>query len=197
MDMPKTLLQIVGVTPTPHSLASSAVLMIDAQQEYTTGKMPLTGVDAALKEAAMLFEKARAGNRPIIHVRHRGKGIFDPDGGGFDYAAPTQPREGDFEVIKQQINAFAGTDLGEIVEKLGVSSLIVIGFMTHMCVSSTVRAALERSIGCTVVANACATRDLPGAHGGVVKARDLHEAELAALADRFAVVVDTADDVPD
>ena len=48
-----------------------------------------------------------------------------------------------------------------------------------------------------MVANACATRDLPGTRGGVVKARDLHEAELAALADRFAVVVDTADGVPD
>jgi len=57
-------------------------------------------------------------------------------------------------------------------------------------VSSTVRAALDLGYRCTVVANAAATRDLPDGHGGVVDANSLHRMELAALADRFAIVVD-------
>ncbi len=61
--------------------------------------------------------------------------------------------------------------------------------MTHMCVSSTVRAALDFGYRCTVVAGACATRDLPDGAGGVVPAPVLHRAELAALSDRFATVV--------
>jgi nicotinamidase-related amidase len=64
-----------------------------------------------------------------------------------------------------------------------------------MCVSSTVRAALDLGYGCTVVAKACATRDLPDGHGGVVAAAELHRAELVALGDRFAVVVDGAADL--
>jgi nicotinamidase-related amidase len=67
--------------------------------------------------------------------------------------------------------------------------------MTHMCVSSTARAALDLGYGCTVVGNACATRDLPDGHGGVVSAAELHRVELAALRDRFAVVVDGAADL--
>ena len=44
----------------------------------------------------------------------------------------------------------------------------------------------------TVAADACATRDLP-CPGGVIRARDLHAAELAALADAHAGVFDVAD----
>ena len=61
--------------------------------------------------------------------------------------------------------------------------------MTHMCVSSTVRAAVDQGFGCTVVGGACATRDLPDGTGGAGAAVDLHRSELAARGDRFAVVV--------
>jgi len=43
-----------------------------------------------------------------------------------------------------------------------------------------------------VVADACATRDLPSL-GGIIPARALHEAELAALADRFSGVFTAAE----
>ncbi len=89
-------------------------------------------------------------------------------------------------------NAFAQTDLAEKLEAAGRKQLIVTGFMTHMCVSSTVRAALDLGYRCTVVANACATRDLPDGKGGVIAASALHDAELAALADRFCTVVPDA-----
>lgn len=68
--------------------------------------------------------------------------------------------------------------------------------MTHMCVSSTARAALDLGYATTVAADAAATRDLPNPAGGVIKADVLHQASLAALADRFAVVA-TVDTIPD
>jgi hypothetical protein len=58
-----------------------------------------------------------------------------------------------------------------------------------------VRAALDLGYGSTVVASACATRDLPAASGGVVPAAVLHEAELAALSDRFAMIAREASEV--
>jgi nicotinamidase-related amidase len=60
-----------------------------------------------------------------------------------------------------------------------------------MCVSTTVRTALDLGFRSTVVADACATRDLPSP-GGVIPARTLHEVELAALGDRFAGVFTAA-----
>ncbi len=85
-------------------------------------------------------------------------------------------------------NAFAGTDLYDRLNRADLSHLLVAGFMTHMCVSSTVRAALDVGYRSTVVAAACATRVLPDGAGGTLSADQLHRAELAALADRFATI---------
>jgi nicotinamidase-related amidase len=63
------------------------------------------------------------------------------------------------------------------------------GAMTHMCVSSTLRVAAELGYSSCVVADACATRDLPLSGGDVVPAAQVHAANLAALGDRFARVV--------
>ena len=70
--------------------------------------------------------------------------------------------------------------------------MIFAGFMTHNCVSSTVRAGRDFGYAMTVAADACATRDLP-CPGGVIRAADLQAAELAALADAHAGVFMVAD----
>lgn len=82
-----------------------------------------------------------------------------------------------------------------MLRRLGREELVVVGFMTHMCVSATVRAAKDLGYRSTVVAAACATRDLPGIDGAVVDAASLHRMELAALADLFACVVAEAADL--
>ena len=46
--MAQTLRQMAGADPNPHKLAKGAVLMIDAQLEYVSGRMPCDGVEAAL-----------------------------------------------------------------------------------------------------------------------------------------------------
>lgn len=193
MNRPKTLLQIVGAPATPSRVTDAALVLIDCQREYVDGKLALPDVGPALEEAGRVLALARKGGAPVIHIAHhgaRGAAIFDPTGPYVSIVDPVIPRGGEPIVIKGKPNAFAGTDLDARLRALGKKELIVVGFMTHMCVSSTVRAALDLGYRCTVVANACATRDLPGGHGEVVRAETLHRAELAGLADRFAVVVD-------
>lgn len=196
---PRTLLSLAGATPMPLPLTRAAILVIDAQQEYVDGHMPLTGIDAALAEIAALLDRARTLARPIFHVAHIGRaatgGPFDPERPGVAFANAAKPRDGEPVITKRLPNAFAGTDLTVRVEAAAVDGLIVCGFMTHMCVSSTVRSALDHGIATTVVAEAAATRDLPGHDGGVVEAATVHRAALAALADRFAPIVATAADL--
>ena len=60
--------------------------------------------------------------------------------------------------------------------------------MTHMCVSSTARAALDLGLRVTIAGDACATRDLPDGRGGTLAARTIHEVALAELSDRFALI---------
>ena len=69
---PTTLLALAGVTTTPARLADAAVVVIDAQQEYVDGRLPLAGVGPALAEIGRLLARARAANTPVIHIVHQG-----------------------------------------------------------------------------------------------------------------------------
>lgn len=199
--MAKTLLELAGADLSPPPLSEVAVLVIDAQREYVDGHLPLPGVAPALASIASLLEAARKANRPVIHVRHKGRagGLFDPETANFAFAPEAEPREGETIVEKALPNSFAGTTLGAVLEGLGTKRLVLAGFMTHMCVSATARAALDLGYQSTVLSDASATRDLPDPTGPnptgstTIAAADLHRAELAALADRFAIVCRTAD----
>lgn len=189
---PKTLLALAGAPATPSPLETAALVLIDAQREYTDGALPLAGVEAAVAEAARLLGLARTTGVPVFHVVHHGKpggALFNPEGPLSGIVAPLAPVDGETVVVKHLPNAFAGTDLDALIRATGRKELIIAGFQTHMCVSSTVRAALDLGWRTTVVDAACATRDLPDGAGGIVPAEVQHRASLAALADRFAVVV--------
>ncbi|NKB58815.1 MAG: isochorismatase family protein [Alphaproteobacteria bacterium] len=188
---------MAGADPAPHALANSAVLMIDAQLEYVSGRAVCDGVEAALEQGGKLIAKARAAGRPVIHIQHKGNpgGLFDPETDNFLIAPQVAPEGSETVINKALPNAFAGTDLETVYRGLGCDSLIIAGFMTHMCVSSTTRAALDLGIPCTVVAGACATRDLPDGQGGVVRGRELHRVELVALSDRFCPIAASVDDI--
>ena len=192
--MAMTMLQMAGATPTPASMADGILLIIDAQREYTDGLLPLPGVQAAVDALSGLLEKARTAGAPIVHVRHKGPGrAFNPSSTGFEIVAPLTPRAGETIVDKGLPNAFAGTELAKILAAAGRKNLIVGGFMTHMCVSATVRAATDNGYMSTIAADTVATRDLPDALGGeTVSADAINRITLAALSDRFAWVVPKA-----
>jgi nicotinamidase-related amidase len=197
---PQTLLQMAGVRVEPAHLSDSVLIIVDAQREYVDGKLPLDGIGTSLKEAALVLARARKAGTPVIHVVHRGKpgaALFDPNGPYVQIADAVAPRPDEIVITKTLPNAFAGTDLEVQIERAGRKNLIVIGYMTHMCLSSTVRAALDRGYRTTVVAGASATRDLPDGKGGAIPAWVVQCASLAALADRFASVVSSADDLPE
>lgn len=199
MTAPKTLLELAGADLTPAALSESVLLLIDCQNEYRSGFLPLTGVDAAVKQAAVLLSRARGLGVPVVHVKHVGRagGAFDPDGPGGAIMDELSPEAGEPVVEKGLPNSFAATVLQETLTGIDRKSVIIVGFMTHMCVSTTARAALDLGYRTTVVASACATRDLPRPSGGVLAAADLHDAALTALSDRFSVIAANADAIPD
>ena len=78
---PETLASIGGLSMTPGAPGDSVLLMIDGQREYTTGRLPLAGVDAAVEEGARLLAFAREQRMPVFHAIHHsrpGAALFDP-----------------------------------------------------------------------------------------------------------------------
>jgi len=196
IEVPHTLMAMLGAPAHPAPLDRASLVLIDFQEEYRLGALPLPGVEQALTVAASMLRLAREHGVPVFHIMHEtapGAPVFDPTGPMAAIMPAVAPREGEAVVAKTRPNAFAATDLHAKLKATGREELIVIGLMTHMCLSSTVRAALDLGYRSTVVAAACATRDLPRLGSGVVKASELHRTALAELADAFAVVVEDAD----
>lgn len=194
MTRPKTLLEMAGAAGIPVAWEKSILLLVDHQNEYLAdGGLPLTGIDAAVVEIGKLLSAARANGAPVVHVRHHGRpggALFNPEGSKADFIAGIQPKDGERIVTKGLPNSFAGTDLDAVLKELGRKELIIAGFQTHMCISATARSATDHGYRGVVVATACADRDLPDPTGtGTIKAEEMHRITLAALNDRFALVV--------
>jgi nicotinamidase-related amidase len=197
---PQTLLEMAGVAPAPPRLSQAAVIVIDAQREYVDGKLALPAVGPALSEIERLLARARALRAPIIHVVHHGKpgGAFAPGSPGAEMAPQAAPAPGEAVVAKGLPNAFASTDLADRLHALKLPSIVIVGFMTHMCVEATARAAIDLGFKATVVANGTATRDLPDPlNDATVPAAEVHRNALAAMADRFATIVADTAALPD
>lgn len=191
MSQPQTLFALAGAARPLLAPDHSALLLIDMQREYVSGALPLPDVGPALEQGSYLLGRAREVGMDVVHIAHRGQpgGAFDPAAEGFGFAPEVTPLPGEPVIEKGLPNAFAGTGLDEYLKERDIRQLLVIGFMTHMCVSSTVRAALDLGYVCHLASDASATRDLPSATGGgIIPARQLHAAALAGLADRFAWV---------
>ncbi|WP_331371516.1 isochorismatase family protein [Sinorhizobium chiapasense] len=189
---PFTLFFLAGREPMPPTLGEATLILIDYQNEYLSGPLTLVHAEAAVGRAGALLAAARQAGAKIIHVAHKGAA-----GGPFDRAAERgafidalKPLPSEAIVEKPRPNAFSGTGLADLVGPSG-TKVVIAGFMTHNCVSSSARAALDLGYEITIAGDACATRDLPSP-AGVVTARELHIAELAALADRHACVTEVA-----
>lgn len=190
---PKTLFQLAGREPKPPRLSDAVLVLVDYQNEYLAGPLRLHGVEEAVDRAAELLAAARAAGSRIVHVAHRGApgGLFDRAAERGAFIPALRPLTEEAVVEKTRPNGFSDTDLGTRIGPAG-TPILVAGFMTHNCVSSTVRAALDLGYAITVAGDACATRDLPS-KDGVMPAVTIHAAELAALADRHALVARVAE----
>lgn len=195
-----TLRDLVGLGNNASTIESSALVIIDAQQTYREGVMQLEGVEPALEECRTLLERFRAAGRPVFHIQHdAGPGSpYDVTAPIGQIAAPVVPVDGEAVIVKNFPNSFANTDLDEQLKAAGIENLILVGFMSHMCVNSTARGAFTLGYNPTVVASATATRALPSRISDkTIDAALLNEVALAALSDLPSAVVACVADVPD
>ena len=189
MSVPKTMFQLSGRGYAAANLSQATLIIIDAQKEYLSGPLALSGMDAAVANIRQLLGAARSAHRPIVHVRHLGThgGLFDPQGERGEFISGLEPQNDETVIEKLLPSAFHGTELKKRLEDLGPLDLIVCGFMSHSSVSTTVRAAKNLGFRCTLVEDACATRDLPY-KGGVLSADQVQQTEMAIMADNFATL---------
>jgi len=175
----------------------SALILIDIQNDYFPGgAMELAGMSHAAVKARELLAAWRQERRPIFHVQHLALGpgatFFRPDTVGVEIHESVRPLPGEGLVRKHYPNAFRDTGLLEALTNAGVEEVIIAGAMSHMCIDATTRAGFDFGFTCTVIHDACASRDLVF-EGGTIPAAQVHGAFMAALGMRYARVISLED----
>jgi nicotinamidase-related amidase len=180
----------------PAAPPDTALLVIDIQNFYFPGgRLPLTGPEAAARNAGRLLAAFRSKKWPVIHVQHLPADVAAYKAGETDAAYAISPAvaplAGEAVVGKHFANAFRDTGLARRLKALGVKKLVICGMQTHMCVEATVRAGADLGYAVTLVGDACATRSL-AINGRELPAETVHAAVLAILNGSYARVADVA-----
>ncbi len=176
---------------------SEALLLVDIQNDYFTGgAMELVEMEKAAENAAALLELFRKKSQPVYHIRHlslrEGATFFLPNTAGAETHSLVRPLQEELVIEKHFPNSFRETELLVQCRQDKVSSLIICGAMSHMCIDATTRAAFDLGFACTVVEDACATRNLVF-NGKEISSEDVHSAFMAALGAVYARVVSLDD----
>lgn len=172
---------------------NTGLILIDIQNDYFGGgRMELVGMEGAGRKAGELLGMFRQKGWPTFHVQHisvqDGASFFLPDTEGARIHECIQPQGSELIIQKHYPNSFRETSLLQELERHDIKKLVLCGAMSHMCVDATTRAAFDRCFDCTVVQDACATRDLEF-DGQPIAAKDVHGAFMAALGMAYASVV--------
>jgi ureidoacrylate peracid hydrolase len=189
----------------------TALVIIDMQVDFGApdGEMAWRGADltapqAALVQAGILADAARAAGVPLVFVRlltHPGgenriereakarRGDAEPDlcvegTRGADFIGP-QPQTEDVIVSKTHFSAFAHTGLAEQLQAQGIDTLVLAGLTTECCVQSSAWDAFERDFHVFIAADACAAYE-DALHRHALKALELSGATVAGTADLAA-----------
>ncbi len=144
----------------PTQSTKRALLVIDPQKVYTSKGSELYSKDCRqtierINHLIGCFEERKW---PIIFVRHCHKADGSDLGRMFDFSGE-EPADFNFkqgtdevayddalalpsgftEIIKNRYSAFVGTDLKRRLDALGVTDVVITGFMTNFCCESTAR----------------------------------------------------------
>ena len=171
------------------------LLIIDIQNDYFPGgKMELVKMDEAAGNARELLSYFRKNNLPIVFIQHlatkANASFFIPETSGAEIHDSVSPLENETVIIKNYPNSFRNTNLHQYLLALDSKELVICGAMSHMCIDTTTRAATDLGYSCTLISDACATRDL-AYNDQKVKAADVQIAYMAALNGTFAQVIST------
>ncbi|OPA04738.1 cysteine hydrolase family protein [Bacillus cereus] len=173
----------------------TALLLVDIQNDYfPNGKMELRNPVEASEYANQLLQHFRTNSKPIFHIQHVAikddATFFLPNTEGVHIHESVRPLREETVIVKHYPNSFRETNLLEQLQRLDIEHVVVCGMMTHMCIDATVRAAFDFGFQCTVIHDACATKDL-SFKNATIPAVYIHNTILASLNNIYAEILST------
>jgi nicotinamidase-related amidase len=173
-----------------------ALLVIDVQNEYFTGKLPVSYPAGSLSHILSAMDAARLHNVPVVAIQHAApqpdSSVFRKDSHEWQLHPDMAAREHDVLIHKSLPGSFTGTQLESWLREHDVATVVIAGCMTQMCCDTTARQALHLGFNVEFLSDATGTLDIEN-EAGKVSGEELHRAILVTQQMRFSEVLPTSD----
>lgn len=171
-----------------------ALIVIDAQNEFSAlGQRPVPNQVNAVEVIRQRVEEARAEGRPIAWVRHFNKPTdspaFVPGTWGAEFVdgfGPKTGAENEEEFQKNVYGAFTGSNIGAWLKNHDVNEVLITGFYTHGCVSTTSREAIMADLIVNIDPDGTGACDMEHQLLGSITAEEVRRTALLQLANMGA-----------
>jgi nicotinamidase-related amidase len=171
-----------------------ALLVIDVQNEYFTGRLPVTFPEGCLSNILRAMEYAANVGMPVAVIQHSAAAKDSPT---FRKGSEEWKLRQEIELMKRDIliekslpGSFTGTGLERWLREKGAKRIAICGYMAQMCCDTTSRQAFHLGFQVDFLCDAIGTLAVQNS-AGAISAQDLHRAVMVTQAMRFARVMKT------
>jgi nicotinamidase-related amidase len=175
-----------------------ALIVIDAQQEYFDGLLPIQfpSREDSMAGIRAVIDAAQQTDTPVVLVQHElpaGAPVFASGSSTWQNHPTVAAYEGSAtkRISKQFSSIFADTDLDAWLRGQNIDTITLVGYMTNNCVIASAAAAEPLGFSVEVLSDATGAIDLAN-DAGTAPARQVHETLMALLHSNWAAVTDTA-----
>jgi nicotinamidase-related amidase len=171
-----------------------ALLVIDVQNEYFTGALPITYPAGNLANITRVMDVAAAQGIPIVVVQHTFPNpdapFFKRDTYEWQVHAEVVDRKHDLLIEKNFPGSFTGTELEFWLKEHNIDTVVIAGYMSHMCCDTTSRQAMHLGLTVEFLSDATGTLAVSNTAGSVSD-EELHRSILVAQQMMISTVMTT------
>ena len=172
------------------------LLVIDVQNEYFTGRLPVTFPEGSLGNILKAMDHAARADIPVAIIQHtapsKDSPTFRKGSEWWKLHPEVEKRKRDILIEKNLPGSFTGTELEKWLRVQDIERVAICGYMTQMCCDTTARQAFHLGFQVDFLSDATGTLSVQNSAGSI-SASDLHRAVLVTMAAKFAMVVGTGE----
>ena len=173
-----------------------ALLVIDIQNEYFIGKLPVTYPKNSFENIIEVIDFANENNIETVLIQHTNPGedsaTFKKGTDEWKTHEKVLKRNYDKIIEKNLPGSFTGTDLESWLKENNVDTVVICGYMSQMCCDTTARQAMHLGFDVEFLSDATGTLNISNS-AGEISAEELHRAILVTQAMKFSKVMSTAE----
>jgi len=171
-----------------------ALLVIDVQNEYFTGKLPVNYPENSFTNLLKAIDYANRNGITIVLIQHTNQDeeavTFKKGNSEWKIHNEVFKRNHAIIIEKNLPGSFTGTELESWLGKNKIEQVVICGYMTQMCCDTTARQAMHLGFNVEFLSDATGTLDVSN-YAGEIKAEELHKTILITQAMKFSRVLST------